>query len=123
VNRCSNLRKTYHFVPRVCTHETAFRLAAAFRMSSREKRLRVTPSGGGRRTSNGTRTTAISRRCSLHSVDSKASHGERQTWVAGVELAKPASPRRTPRVRGRRPAVADPSHPALLPAVERGEKT
>ena len=32
-------------------------------------------------------------------------------WVAGVELAEPASPRRRPRTRGRRPPVADPSHP------------
>ena len=41
-------------------------------------------------------------------------------WVAGVELAKPASPRRTPRTRGRRPPAADPSHPPLLPAFEPG---
>ena len=41
-------------------------------------------------------------------------------WVAGVELAQPASPRRRRRTRGRRPPVADPSHPALLPAFEPG---
>ena len=41
-------------------------------------------------------------------------------WVAGVELAKPASPRRRRRTRGRRPPVADPSHPAPLPAFEPG---
>ena len=44
-------------------------------------------------------------------------------WVAGVELAQPASPRRRPRSRGRRLPVADPSHPALLPVSEPGQKS
>jgi hypothetical protein len=44
-------------------------------------------------------------------------------WVAGVELAQPASLRRRPRFRGRRPAVADPSHPALSPVFEPGQNT
>ena len=52
-------------------------------------------------------------------VQSQAMAGGK-LWVGGVELAEPASPRRRPSDRGRRPPIADPGHPALLPAFESG---
>ena len=44
-----------------------------------------------------------------------------ELWVAGVELAKPASRRR--RTGGVEPLVADPSQPAQLSALEPGLKS
>jgi hypothetical protein len=57
-----------------------------------------------------------------HMPQSQAMAGDK-LWVAGVELAQPASPQRKPLSRGRRLPVADPSHPALLPVFGLGEKT
>ena len=48
-----------------------------------------------------------------------------KSWVAGVESRAPGrAPRAArPRTWGRRPSVADPSHPEMLPAFEPGPKS